>query len=387
MKIYQVGGSVRDGLLGLPVTDRDYVVVGSTPDEMRQLGFQPVGRDFPVFLHPQTHEEYALARTERKQGRGHQGFVIHADPAVTLEEDLLRRDLTINAMACDEQGSLIDPHGGQRDLGAGILRHVSPAFSEDPLRVLRVARFAARFGFAVAEDTEALMRDLVERGELRDLSPERVWQEIARGLVERAPSRMLTVLRRCGALAAIAPEVDRLFAQALPGRQPDSGVDTLEALDRRATRLPKPAVAVQFAIAARHLPAADALALATRLRAPLECRDAAVNAARHTPLLRRARNPGASDWLDLLVALDALRRPERLAMLIEVGGAYESSEAATKDFEHAAALWTGALSALSRISYRQLEGSGDADVAERVRQLRLSALEDWLRELPSQPPH
>ena len=179
MKVYRVGGSVRDELLGLPVIDRDFVVVGATPEEMMALGYQPVGRDFPVFLHPDTHEEYALARTERKSGRGHQGFLFHADPAVTLDDDLIRRDLTINAMARDDAGALIDPHGGQRDLAARTLRHVSPAFLEDPLRVLRVARFAARFGFDIALETESMMRGIVSRGELADLSPERVWREFS----------------------------------------------------------------------------------------------------------------------------------------------------------------------------------------------------------------
>ena len=247
MKIYRVGGSVRDELLGLGAggaADRDYVVVGATPEMMIARGFKPVGRDFPVFLHPETHDEYALARTERKSGRGHQGFVFHADPGVTLEEDLARRDLTINAMAraegpsaegscaegscaegscaegscaegsCAEasstgDGVLIDPYGGRRDLESRTLRHVSPAFAEDPLRVLRVARFAARFDFDVAAETEALMRDIVDSGELAELSPERVWREFSLALVAPKPSRMLSVLRRCGALRAIAPEIGR----------------------------------------------------------------------------------------------------------------------------------------------------------------------------------
>src|SRR5437588_5155505 len=203
MKIYRVGGSVRDELLGRPLADRDYVVVGATPEELLARGFRPVGRDFPVFLHPETHEEYALARTERKTGRGHRGFSFHAAPGVTLEEDLARRDLTINAMARADDGTLIDPFGGAEDLRAGILRHVSPAFAEDPLRVLRVARFAARFGFKVARETTALMRAIVASGELETLAPERVWQEIARGLGEPHPARMIATLRGCGALARL----------------------------------------------------------------------------------------------------------------------------------------------------------------------------------------
>src|SRR5512144_1414270 len=212
MKVYQVGGSVRDELLGLPVQDRDWVVVGADPQEMARRGYRPVGADFPVFLHPQTHEEYALARTERKTGPGYKGFSFHAAPDVTLEDDLRRRDLTINAMARAEDGTLIDPHGGERDLRAGILRHVSEAFAEDPVRILRVARFAARFGFAVAPETMALMRRMVQAGEADALVPERVWQELARGLMEKSPARMLAVLRECGALARVAPEIDAAFS-------------------------------------------------------------------------------------------------------------------------------------------------------------------------------
>ena len=199
MKIYRVGGAVRDELLGRGIADRDYVVVGATPEEMLAQGYRPVGRDFPVFLHPQSGEEYALARTERKSGRGYHGFTFHVAPDVTLEEDLGRRDLTINAMARDADGTLIDPYGGERDLAAGVMRHVSPAFAEDPLRVLRVARFAARFGFAVAPETEALMRSIAAGGELATLTPERVWQELSRALMEPRPSRFLVVLRCCGA--------------------------------------------------------------------------------------------------------------------------------------------------------------------------------------------
>src|SRR5207344_1247691 len=200
VKIYRVGGSVRDELLGRPDADRDFVVVGATPEIMLASGFRPVGRDFPVFLHPDTHEEYALARTERKHGRGYRGFEFFASPDVTLEDDLRRRDLTVNAMARAEDGTLIDPHGGVADLRAGILRHVSPAFAEDPLRVLRVARFAARFGFSVASETEALLREIAAGGELATLTAERVWQELAKALMEARPSLFFEVLRRCGAL-------------------------------------------------------------------------------------------------------------------------------------------------------------------------------------------
>src|SRR5664279_3682472 len=212
MKRYLVGGAVRDALLGRPIGDRDWVVVGADVATLQSAGYTPVGRDFPVFLHPQTREEHALARTERKTAPGYHGFEFHADPGVTLEDDLLRRDLTINAIAEDESGAIVDPHGGRRDLAAKVLRHVSPAFAEDPVRILRLARFAARFAdFSVAPETEALMREMVRLGEVDALVPERVWQEVSRGLMETKPSRMFDVLRGSGALARVLPEVDRLF--------------------------------------------------------------------------------------------------------------------------------------------------------------------------------
>src|SRR6185436_11324370 len=211
-KVYRVGGSVRDELLGRVAGDRDWVIVGATPEMLAASGYRAVGSDFPVFLHPETREEYALARTERKHGRGYRGFEFFASPDVTLEEDLERRDLTINAMARDDAGRLIDPYGGEADLRAGLLRHVSPAFVEDPLRVLRVARFAARLGFVVAPETRRLLRRIARSGELATLAPERVWQELARGLMERHPARMLAVLHDAGALAAVLPEVAPLFA-------------------------------------------------------------------------------------------------------------------------------------------------------------------------------
>ena len=245
MKIYCVGGAVRDELLGLPVKDRDYVVVGATPEAMVKQGYKPVGRDFPVFLHPQTHEEYALARTERKTARGYHGFEFHAAPDVTLEQDLSRRDLTINAIARDAGGRLIDPHRGADDIKAGVLRHVSPAFAEDPVRILRVARFAARFGFRIAPETMKLMRDMAESGEADALVPERVWQEVARGLMETKPSRLFEVLRECGALARIMPEVEALWDDA------DAAGEAMRALDAAAqagAMLP-----ARFAVLARWL--------------------------------------------------------------------------------------------------------------------------------------
>jgi len=216
VKIYAVGGAVRDELLGLPVADRDYVVVGSTPEEMVRLGYKPVGKDFPVFLHPRTHEEHALARTERKVARGYKGFQIYAAPDVTLEQDLARRDLTINAMARDEAGQLIDPFGGAADLERGLLRHVSPAFVEDPVRILRVARFAARFGFAVAPETMALMRSMVANGEADALVPERVWQEFSKGLMESNAALMFPVLAEAGLLEKLLPELKLAFEHGRP---------------------------------------------------------------------------------------------------------------------------------------------------------------------------
>jgi len=240
MKIYCVGGAVRDALLGLPVQDKDYVVVGATPAQMEQLGYRAVGKDFPVFLHPQTQEEYALARTERKSGKGYKGFVVHAAPDVTLEQDLLRRDLTINAIAQDSDGSLIDPYGGQADLQAKCLRHVSPAFVEDPVRILRVARFAARFvEFHVAPETLQLMCDMVQAGEVDALVPERVWQELSTGLMEQQPSRMFEVLRACGALEKLFPELNRLWGVPQPPQyhpEVDTGVHMMLVIDYAAKR-------------------------------------------------------------------------------------------------------------------------------------------------------
>ena len=303
MKVYQVGGSVRDELLGLPVQDRDWVVVGSDPEEMARVGFRPVGADFPVFLHPRTHEEYALARTERKTAPGYKGFAFHAAPDVTLEQDLARRDLTINAMARDEHGALVDPYGGEADLRARVLRHVGAAFPEDPVRILRVARFAARFGFSVAPETLGLMRRMVDAGEADALVPERVWQELARGLLENSPSRMLAVLRECGALARVLPELDRSF-------------DRPEVPERLAARLEHAAergygLAVRFALLVLDLPGSEAQALAARVNAPGECRELAALAIRERAL-DEAIGLDAEATLALLVRADAFRRPERL---------------------------------------------------------------------------
>ena len=338
LETYLVGGAVRDELLGLPVQDRDWVVVGATAELMMQRGYLPVGRDFPVFLHPQTKEEYALARTERKSGRGYKGFTVFADPAVTLEEDLRRRDLTINALAKGPAGDIIDPYGGQCDLRAKVLRHVSEAFAEDPVRVLRVARFAARFAdFSVAPETVALMARMTAAGELADLVPERVWQELARGLMEARPSRMFEVLRACGALAVILPEVDHLFGVPQPPEyhpEKDTGVHVMLVVDwaaRRGHSLP-----VRFAALAHdlgkgvtppelwpkhhgHEAAGVGLvqALAARLRLPAEVRDLAVIVARDHGNAHRALELRPSTLVELLERCDAFRRPERFELFLQ----------------------------------------------------------------------
>jgi tRNA nucleotidyltransferase (CCA-adding enzyme) len=309
LKIYCVGGAVRDELLGEPGADRDWVVVGATPQQMLDLGYKAVGRDFPVFLHPETHEEYALARTERKTARGYRGFEFHAAPDVTLEQDLQRRDLTINAIARDEAGALIDPHGGVADLKARVLRHVGPAFVEDPVRILRLARFAARFDFTIAPETAALMRAMVVNHEVDALVAERVWQELARGLVERRPSRMLQVLHECGALRVVVPE----FAAVLDA--PDSK-HALQALDRAAAaglRLDQ-----RFAVVAQYAAAEEIEALCARLRVPQECRDLALLAARHCSAVSGTAKLDAARALALLQKMDAWRRPERFERLLAV---------------------------------------------------------------------
>jgi tRNA nucleotidyltransferase (CCA-adding enzyme) len=332
MKVYLVGGAVRDELLGRPAGDRDWVVVGATPIEMLDAGFVPVGRDFPVFLHPQTHEEYALARTERKTAPGYHGFAFHAAPEVTLDDDLARRDLTINAMAREEDGTLVDPYGGQRDLAERVLRHVSPAFAEDPVRILRLARFAARFdNFSIAPQTTKLMREMVGAGEVDALVAERVWQELSRGLMEARPSRMFEVLRECGALTRLLPEVDRLWG--VPQRaeyhpEVDTGVHLMMVLDM-AARLGG-SLPVRFACLGHDLgkgtTPADVLprhighevrseklvrALCDRWKVPTECRELAEVVAREHGNVHRSAELNAAAVLRLLERCDALRRPER----------------------------------------------------------------------------
>jgi len=317
MKAYVVGGAVRDRLLGGVVNDRDWVVVGATPQELLSAGYTPVGRDFPVFLHPTTREQYALARTERKAGRGYHGFVFHAAPDVTLQQDLARRDLTINAIAEDpDSGELIDPFGGQRDLRDRVLRHVSDAFAEDPVRLLRLARFAARWpDFNVAPETLTLLRQLVNAGEVDSLVPERVWQELARGLTERAPGRMVELLRSCGALARLAPELDTWLRD---DRQRAAAL--LQALDGADAVLP-----LRFACLCHGVDAVDGgvapgqpalRALCERWRVDTECRDIALLVAREWPALRAGHIGAPEACLALLERADAWRRPDRIAVAI-----------------------------------------------------------------------
>ena len=336
MKIYQVGGAVRDKLLGKPVKDRDWVVVGATPEEMDALGYQPVGKDFPVFLHPETYEEYALARTERKTGPGHKGFAVHYAPDVTLEDDLARRDLTINAMAEDSDGRLIDPFGGRTDLENKILRHVSPAFIEDPLRVLRVARFATRLDFQIADETLALMRQIVESGELDHLVAERVWSELERALGEARPVRFFGVLRDCGALETLFPDIERLFGVPQPPEhhpEVDTGVHTMLVL-QQAARLSNDRQ-IRFAALTHDLgkgttPPAEwpkhtgheersaelIRLLCKRYRIPNAYRDLALLVARYHGRCHRAAELRPATMLKALKALDAFRNPQRFAQFL-----------------------------------------------------------------------
>jgi tRNA nucleotidyltransferase (CCA-adding enzyme) len=406
VRTYRVGGSVRDELLGREPGDRDYVVVGATPEIMLASGFTPVGRDFPVFLHPETREEYALARTERKAGRGYRGFEFFATPEVTLEDDLRRRDLTINAMARDEDGRLIDPWGGEADLARGLLRHVSPAFTEDPLRVLRVARFAARFGFRVAPSTMRLMREIVAGGELETLAHERVWQELARGLGEAHPSRMLAVLDRCGALATLLPGLDY---GAAAGRAKARSLD-------RAAKHGAP-LAARYAILAYPFESgARTRALTTRarvryveslsarLRVPADCRDAARLVARWQHVLADPCAATPATLLALLHAADALRRPARLDVVTRASreiaaadrtrGAHAAGAAAVLERALVAVRAVDAAAIARMAGARRAAESGaapahtggmrSAAIAAALRKARLAALRRWrLREAAS----
>ena len=412
MQIYMVGGAVRDKLLGRPVNDHDWVVVGATPEQMLELGYLPVGRDFPVFLHPETREEYALARTERKSGRGYRGFVVQSSPDVTLEEDLSRRDLTINAIAASADrtsaGGIFDPYSGARDIEARVLRHVTESFREDPVRILRVARFAARFtDFTVAPETMQLMREMVEHGEVDHLVPERVWQELARGLMEEKPSRMFEVLRACGALQVLLPEVARLWG--VPQRaeyhpEVDTGVHLMMVLDM-AARLQAP-LTVRFACLAhdlgkgttpahvlpRHIGHEERSArllrtLAERLRVPVDCRETADVVAREHGNIHRSSALSAAALVRLLERCDAIRKPERfteilLACECDARGRLGFEEAAYPQRQRLAA----ALQAVQAVVTRDIaaraaaQGITGPQVGKLIHQARVDAVAHWLRE-------
>ncbi|MGR8920778.1 MAG: multifunctional CCA addition/repair protein [Gammaproteobacteria bacterium] len=397
MEIYEVGGAVRDALLGVPVTDRDWVVVGGDEQSMEAQGFRKVGADFPVFLHPETNEEYALARTERKSGRGYTGFVTDAAPTVTLEDDLRRRDFTVNAMARSAAGELIDPYGGRRDLAAGVLRHVSEAFVEDPLRVLRGARFAARFGFEIAPETVELMRAVSASGELLELAPERVWQELRRALAEREPQRFVTVLRECGALAVLLPEVDRLFGVPQPARyhpEIDTGEHVLLAL-AQAARLGAPDE-VRFATLVHDLGKGTTPAeilpshrgheergvtligeVCGRLRAPREFRELAELVSLLHTRVHRALELEAASLVRLLEQADAYRRPERFAKFLLTCTIDATGRAGLQDYRYTQAdRLAAALEASRQVDMPALvrQGHKGEAMAAAVHQARVEAL-------------
>jgi tRNA nucleotidyltransferase (CCA-adding enzyme) len=406
MKTFIVGGAVRDALLGEPVNDRDWVVIGASPQDMLDAGYLPVGKDFPVFLHPVTHEEHALARTERKTGPGYRGFEVYAAPDVTLEDDLRRRDLTINAIAQQADGTLVDPHHGQRDLQAKVLRHVSEAFAEDPVRILRLARFAARWPeFTVAPETTALMKRMVEAGEVDALVAERVWQELSRGLMERAPARMFEVLRGIGALARLVPEVDALFGVPQPPKhhpEVDTGVHVMMVLERcAATAQPLP---VRYACLVHDLgkgtTPADILprhigheergedlirAVNERLRVPGDCGELALLTAREHTNVHASGRLDAKAVMRLLERCDALRRPERFLQMLAAcecdatGRLGLEAEPYPQRARLAAALKIAqdvdARAASSRAIERGLKGEA---IAAEIRQARVLALKDAL---------
>lgn len=412
MKIYKVGGAVRDKLLGRPVTDQDWVVVGATPKDLEDLGYLRVGKDFPVFLHPETREEYALARTERKVAPGYKGFVFHTSPEVTLEDDLRRRDLTINAMAEDLEGRLIDPFGGQKDLEAGILRHVSPAFSEDPVRILRTARFAARFGFRVAQETLALMRKMVGSGETEALVPERVWAEFEKALGEARPRLFFEVLRECGALGSLFPEIDRLFGVPQPARphpEVDTGLHALLALEQ-AARLSEDK-RVRFAALVhdlgkgltpkeewpRHIGHEKRSVeliegLCKRYRIPNDYRELACLVARYHGHCHRVHELRPSTLLKTLKALDAFRRPDRFALFL---AACEADARGRKGFEEApypqADFFQKALSQANSVTTQVLveQGLKGAALGQELDRLRIQAIARLFlvpHPLPHPPP-
>jgi len=401
MDIYLVGGAVRDKLLGRPFTERDYVVVGAAPDDLLALGYRPVGKDFPVFLHPKSGEQYALARTERKTGPGYYGFATRFSPDVTLEEDLARRDLTINAMAERADGIVVDPYGGRRDLEARLLRHVSPAFVEDPLRVLRVARFAARLaplGFTVADETLQLMRKIVAAGEMRALVPERVWVETERALGEDTPAVYFEVLRASGALAEVFPEVDALFGVPQPAKwhpEIDTGVHTLQVLDVAASLSRD--TTVRFAALVHDVGKAltprdqwpshfghEATGakliekMAERLRVPTEHRDLAVLVARHHARVHRVGEQRPGTILELLEMTDAFRRGERFERFLlacESDARGRGPELRAAPYPQASQL-RSALAAAGAVKLPPeiLENEKGPIIAERLRAARITAI-------------
>jgi len=404
METYLVGGAVRDELLGRPVRERDWVVVGTTPEALERAGFRPVGREFPVFLHPESREEYALARTERKTGTGYRGFTVCAAPDVTLEQDLARRDLTINAMARDSEGRLIDPYGGEEDLRRRVLRHVSPAFSEDPVRVLRVARFAALLagdGFSVAAATMNLMAGMVASGEVDALVPERVWQETGRALETDRPDVYIEVLRACGALARVFPEIDRLFGVPQPARwhpEVDTGVHVL--LVMRAVAALTPSARVRFAALVHDLGkgvtpeeilpghrgheekgARLVEEMAERLRIPNDFRDLGVLAARYHGLCHRALELRPGTVLQLLERLDAFRRPGRFREFLV---ACEADMRGRKGFEAVAypqaELLQAALDAACAVDPPLGEGLSGEEIGLQIRDRRLQAIAAIVRK-------
>lgn len=400
MKVYLVGGAVRDELLGRPAAERDWVVVGATPQQMLDAGFRQVGRDFPVFLHPETGEEHALARTERKTSPGYRGFELHFSPEVTLEEDLRRRDLTINAMARDESGALIDPHGGRADLEARKLRHVSDAFNEDPVRILRVARFLARFeplGFTIAPETAARMRAMVAAGEADALVPERSWQETDRALAEPAPAAWLRALRACGALARVFPELDALYGVPQPEKwhpEVDTGLHMELVLQAAAALTPEPRI--RFAALMhdlgkgrtprsqwpRHIGHEESGArlageVAARLRVPADYRDLAALAARWHGLAHRAQELRPRTILELLESCDAFRRPERFRELLVAFEADYRGRGGFRDrpYPQAALLRNAQEKAMSiALTDADREGLTGEKIGELLRRRRLAAL-------------
>ncbi|WP_317847675.1 multifunctional CCA addition/repair protein [Pseudomonas sp. HTZ2] len=372
MQIYKVGGAVRDRLLGRPVSDIDWLVVGATVDQMQALGYRPVGADFPVFIHPRTGEEYALARTERKSGRGYGGFTFHASPNVTLEEDLIRRDLTINAMAEDELGNLYDPYHGKKDLEQRLLRHVSPAFAEDPLRVLRVARFAARYaplGFRVADETRELMRRISASGELQALTAERSWKEIERALMEDQPQVFIQVLRDCGALKVLMPEVDALLDKQQS--------HTLQALEQAAgEQLP---LHVRWACLLHELTDLDqAKALNRRFKAPRESQELALLVVECQTLCHGALELSAAELLELLQKFDVYRRPQRLEDFIAACQAQARSRGENQAYPQADYL-RGAAAVAKAVDVKGLveKGLTGQALGEALKEARLTALEAY----------